>query len=119
MKKFEFKEVPIIDEQWNQTSGSFDRINLGMFRYREILRAVITGQMGISQLSLDDVSKGVALNLKLKEALAKGIKWIHLDGEDYEFIMERLKTFSWGRADQAVLDFVDYLKKLPDEPKPQ
>jgi hypothetical protein len=104
------------DETYDDKTGEFTVVKQGDFSYRDILKQIITGPSGRQDgaNTSEEVVKSVLLYGKIKEALKKGEKSVLLDKEDYDYVMERMKTFKWAIAHQVISDFITYMKELKE-----
>lgn len=113
--KYEFLSQEINDEVMGG-SGEKQIVKKGVLDYYAIAKDIITAPSASSNgFSTDEVVKACYAYNKLKTAYDKGEKCAYLDDETYKFLVVRLNAFRWGMAHPTVLEYIDYVRKLPEE----
>lgn len=123
-RKIELLETPVMEEVGGR------EIQRGVFSYRSIIREILmTGPSpdpargNPGGLTTDEITQSVMTYGSVKDAVAKGEKFVLLDRESYDYLMKRLATFRWVSANDATAEFIRYIKAVPEEefqiaPKP-
>lgn len=80
------------------------------FSYSDTIALIVSEARGNNPFTPDDIMAAVSIKQKLKEKPAS----LLLENHEYRFLKDRVNSYPWAIANQAILGFIDAVRNAQD-----